>query len=153
SAQFAVRMGDAVVVLARTSGPGVFQPFDRVGVVSPAHCTAPGKVMLAALPPDQFEWFLARAELKVLTANIIASPERLRREIAEVRRAGMGVRRRRIRSGSALRRAACARFLWPGHRRHRHFRSGLAAVDRYAAEARAPSARRRRPAIGGIRLR
>ena len=51
SAHFSVRMGDAVVVLARTSGPGAFQLTDRVGVVRPAHCTALGKVMLAALPP------------------------------------------------------------------------------------------------------
>ena len=35
SAHFAVRMGDAVVVLARTSGPGAFQLTDRVGVVRP----------------------------------------------------------------------------------------------------------------------
>jgi IclR family KDG regulon transcriptional repressor len=40
SGHFAVRMGDAVVVIARTSGPGAFQLTDRVGVVRPAHCTA-----------------------------------------------------------------------------------------------------------------
>ena len=55
SAHFSVPMGDAVVVLARTSGPGAFQLTDRVGVVRPAHCTALGKIMLAALAPDQFE--------------------------------------------------------------------------------------------------
>src|SRR6202023_2384246 len=36
SGHFAVRMGDAVVVIARTSGPGTFQLTDRVGVVRPA---------------------------------------------------------------------------------------------------------------------
>ena len=50
-------MGDAVVVLARTSGPGAFQLTDRVGIVRPAHCTALGKIMLAAMAPDQFERF------------------------------------------------------------------------------------------------
>src|SRR6267154_1064677 len=35
SAHFAVRMGDAVVVIARTSGPGAFQLTDRVGVCVP----------------------------------------------------------------------------------------------------------------------
>src|ERR1700674_5982962 len=44
SGHFAVRMGDAVVVIARTSGPGAFQLTDRVGVVRPAHCTALGKI-------------------------------------------------------------------------------------------------------------
>src|SRR5208282_4365940 len=64
SAHFSVPMGDAVVVLARTSGPGAFQLTDRVGVVRPAHCTALGKIMLAALQSDQFERFLQRADLK-----------------------------------------------------------------------------------------
>ncbi len=91
SAHFSVRMGDSVVVLARTSGPGAFQLTDRVGVVRPAHCTALGKVVLAALPPDQFEGFLARTELNALTPHTIVTADRLRREIAEVRRAGMAI--------------------------------------------------------------
>ena len=90
-AHFAVRMGDAVVVLARTSGPGAFQLTDRVGVVRPAHCTALGKMMLAALSPEQFESYLARAELKSLTPNSITGADRLRREIVEVRRAGHAI--------------------------------------------------------------
>ena len=91
SAHFSVPMGDAVVVLARTSGPGAFQLTDRVGVVRPAHCTALGKIILAALAPGQFERYLQNTELKAFTAKSIVSPERLAREIAEVRRAGMAV--------------------------------------------------------------
>jgi IclR family KDG regulon transcriptional repressor len=89
SAHFSVRMGDAVVVLARTSGPGAFQITNRVGIVRPAHCTALGKIMLAALTPDQLDRFIARADLKAQTPNSITSPDALRREIAQVRRAGM----------------------------------------------------------------
>ena len=89
AAHFSVRMGDAVVVLARTGGQGAFQLTDRVGVVRPAHCTALGKIMLAALSAEQFERYLARAELKPLTAKSITSREQLAREIAEVRRAGI----------------------------------------------------------------
>ncbi len=89
SAHFSVRMDDAVVVLARTSGPGAFQLTDRVGVVRPAHCTALGKIMLAALAPDQLDLFLDRAELKAHTPKSITSVERLMREIAEVRRTGI----------------------------------------------------------------
>jgi DNA-binding IclR family transcriptional regulator len=89
SAHFSVRMDDAVVVLARTSGPGAFQMSDRVGVVRPAHATALGKIMLAALAQEQFDRYLARAELKSYTRNTITGSEPLRREIAEVRRAGM----------------------------------------------------------------
>lgn len=91
SAHFSVRMGDAVVVLARTSGPGAFQLTDRVGVVRPAHCTALGKIMLAAMAPAQFEHYLRRAELKAQTPKSISSAERLSREIAEVRRLGLAI--------------------------------------------------------------
>ena len=91
SAHFSVPMGDAVVVLARTSGPGAFQLTDRVGVVRPAHCTALGKIMLAALAPDQFARYLQRAELKAYTPKSITSAEQLACEIAEVRRAGLAV--------------------------------------------------------------
>ncbi len=91
SAHFSVPMGDAVVVLARTGGPGAFQLNDRVGVVRPAHCTALGKIMLAALASDQFERYLQRAELKAYTPKSITSADRLAREIAEVRRAGLAI--------------------------------------------------------------
>jgi IclR family KDG regulon transcriptional repressor len=91
AAHFSVRMGDAVVVLARTSGPGAFQLTDRVGVTRPAHCTALGKMMLAGLSPEQLERFVARAEFKAYTPNSITSAEQLRREIADVRRTGMAV--------------------------------------------------------------
>jgi IclR family KDG regulon transcriptional repressor len=91
SAHFSVPMGDSVVVLARTSGPGAFQLTDRVGVVRPAHCTALGKIMLAALAPDQLEGYLQRAELKARTPKSIISHERLAREVAEVRRSGLAI--------------------------------------------------------------
>ena len=107
AAHFSVRMGDAVVVLARTTGPGAFQLTDRVGVMRPAHCTALGKVMLAALHPDQFERFLERAELKGQTPKSITRADALRREITEVRRAGMafddGATSRRTRSAAGCR--------------------------------------------------
>ena len=89
SSHFAVRMGDAVVVIARTSGPGAFQLTDRVGVVRPAHCTALGKVILASLSHDQLERFLERVELKPSTEKSIADIPMLLREIAEIRRTGI----------------------------------------------------------------
>jgi len=84
-----VRMGDAVVVIARTSGPGAFQLTDRVGVVRPAHCTALGKIILASLRPDQLKRFLERAELKPSTSKSITDVSVLLREIAEIKRSGI----------------------------------------------------------------
>jgi len=83
---FAVRMGDAIVVIARTSGPGAFQLADRVGVVRPAHCTALGKAILAALPPDQLAGLLKRTGLKPSTEKSITEIPVLLREIEEIKR-------------------------------------------------------------------
>src|SRR5882757_3250315 len=91
SGHFAVRMGDAVVVIARTSGPGAFQLTDRVGVVRPAHCTALGKVILASLRPDQLARFLERVDMKPSTDKSITYMPRLLKEIAEVRRTGVAI--------------------------------------------------------------
>jgi DNA-binding IclR family transcriptional regulator len=89
SSHFAVRMDDAVVVIARTSGPGAFQLTDRVGVVRPAHCTALGKIILASLRPDQLERFLQRVELTPSTEKSITEGPALLREIEDVRRSGI----------------------------------------------------------------
>ena len=91
SGHFAVRMGDSVVVIARTSGPGAFQLTDRVGVVRPAHCTALGKIILASLRPDQLKRFLERVELKPSTPKSITEASVLLREIAEIRRSAVAI--------------------------------------------------------------
>jgi IclR family transcriptional regulator, KDG regulon repressor len=89
SSHFSVRMGDVVVVIAKTGGPGAFQLADRVGVVRPAHCTALGKVMLASLNNEQLKAYLARADLKPWTPKSITEAPALLREIADVRRTGV----------------------------------------------------------------
>ncbi len=91
TSHFAVRMGDTVVVIARTSGPGAFQLTDRVGMVRPAHCTALGKVILAALRPDQLERFLTRLDLKPSTDKSITNIPALLREIEAIRRSGVAL--------------------------------------------------------------
>ena len=89
SSHFAVRMGDAIVVIARTGGAGAFQLTDRVGVVRPAHCTALGKIILASLRPDQLQRFLARVELTPSTEKSVTDAKVLLREIEEIRTTGI----------------------------------------------------------------
>jgi IclR family transcriptional regulator, KDG regulon repressor len=89
SSHFAVRMGDTIVVIARTSGPGAFQLADRVGVVRPAHCTALGKAILASLQPEQLTRLLERTGLKPSTERSITAIPTLLREIDEIRRTGV----------------------------------------------------------------
>lgn len=86
---FAVRMGDSVVAIAKTSGFGAFQFAERVGVVKPAHSTALGKIMLSALNDEQLERYLSRAVLKSFTARSITDKQHLRRHVEEARRVGV----------------------------------------------------------------
>jgi len=90
SGHFAVRMSDDVVVMARTPGPSKFQLTDRVGIVRPAYCTALGKVILAALRPEQFDRYLSRVELKPLTPKTVIDRQRFVQEIEDVRSSGIG---------------------------------------------------------------
>jgi IclR family transcriptional regulator, KDG regulon repressor len=88
SCHFGIRSGRQVIVLARRAGTGPFQLTERAGVVRPAHCTALGKILLAALPPGQLDRFLQDAPLERFTDKTITNPADLSREIAEVRRTG-----------------------------------------------------------------
>jgi IclR family transcriptional regulator, KDG regulon repressor len=77
------------VVVAKTAGSGIFQMVDRTGAVRPAHATALGKVLLAALSPSQLERYLETCELRKFTAKTIVEKDALLREIGEVRRKGL----------------------------------------------------------------
>jgi len=89
SSHFCVRLGEAVVVIARTSGTGAFQMADRVGVIRPAHCTALGKAILAAMTSEQLRRFLQRSPLTPSTKRSITGVAALLREIETVRRTGI----------------------------------------------------------------
>jgi IclR family KDG regulon transcriptional repressor len=86
---FAVRSGDDIVVVAKTAGTGMFQVADQVGIVRPAHCTALGKVLLAALHPQQLERHLQTRELRRFTPRTIIEHDALLREIEAVRGGGI----------------------------------------------------------------
>src|SRR5579875_3402560 len=88
-ALFAARSGMNILVIAKTPGSGAFQLAERVGVVRPAHCTALGKVLLAALRPEAFARYLSQTELVRFTPKTITDPELLRQEIARIRHDGI----------------------------------------------------------------
>lgn len=87
---FAILSGNDVIIAARVAGTGAFQLVERSGGLRPAHCTGLGKVLLAGMPEAQLETFLADAVLKPWTPKSITDPDRLRQEVAQVRRAGVG---------------------------------------------------------------
>ncbi len=129
SSHFAVRMGDAVVVIARTSGPGAFQLTDRVGVVRPAHCTALGKVILASLRPDQLERFLRTRRAEAIDREVdhrdSGAAARDRGDQAQRHR----LRRWRVQSRSPLRGGAGEGLHRPDRRCARHLRPDLAPLQ------------------------
>jgi len=89
SSHFAIRSGDEIVVVARIAGTGMLQLADRAGTPRPAHATAIGKVLLAAMPDEQLQQFLARVELRRFTSRTIVEREALVRQIEQVRRTGV----------------------------------------------------------------
>ena len=89
AAHFAIRSGSDVVVIARTTGSGLLQMVDRTGAQRPAHATALGKVLIAALNDAQIRQFLGKQPLRRFTAKTIVEREALLREVDEVRRKGI----------------------------------------------------------------
>jgi IclR family KDG regulon transcriptional repressor len=89
AAHFAIRSGNEVVVIARTSGSGMLQMADRTGAARPAHATALGKVLLAALNDVEIRQFLGKEPLRKFTARTIVERDALLREIDEVRKKGI----------------------------------------------------------------
>lgn len=89
AAHLAVRSKHEIVVIARTAATGLLQLSGRTGATRPAHATAIGKMLLAAMPPDDLDELLKTLPLPKLTAQTITDRRALRREIDEVRRRGV----------------------------------------------------------------
>jgi len=88
--QLAVLDGAEVVYLERIPGRHSVGVLTRVGGRWPAHITGVGLALLAHASPEVQERYLA-GPLARYTERTITDPVRLRRELAEVRRAGYAV--------------------------------------------------------------
>jgi DNA-binding IclR family transcriptional regulator len=89
SGHFAIRSGSEVVVIARTAASGMLQLAGRTGTTRPAHATALGKVLLAAMPSAQRAQAIAGMKLRRHTAKTIVEREALRLELDQVRKKGI----------------------------------------------------------------
>lgn len=88
SAHIGLRSGFECIVLDRVVGPHPFKCYVEAGAHGPLHAGAPGKVMLAFLPPEELADTLRRMPLKALTRHTITSCAALAKHLAEVRRLG-----------------------------------------------------------------
>jgi IclR family pca regulon transcriptional regulator len=81
-----------VVSLAAATGGRVVSTTLQPGARVPAYCTANGRVLLAARPPEALDAWLAqqhaRQALRPLTPRSLTQPEALRQELARVRAQG-----------------------------------------------------------------
>ena len=82
----AIRQGAAVVYVERIQGTVSTPVVNRPGTAMPLHATAVGTVLLAYAPPEVIEQAL-RAPQRV-TPYPMTEPERLQRELVDVRRHG-----------------------------------------------------------------
>src|ERR1700728_2668062 len=80
--------GDDIVYVARTTVNRVMAVDLHIGSRLPAYCTSMGRILLAYLPTDQLEQYLARVVLTPHTTRTITSVEKLRLALRNVRRNG-----------------------------------------------------------------
>ncbi len=80
--------GDEIVYLARSTSSRIMSPHLNVGRRLPAYCTSIGHVLLAHLPPDELNAYLARARFHPYTEYTPNSPEKLLALLKAVRESG-----------------------------------------------------------------
>ncbi len=97
--QLAVLDGDEVLYVEIISGHRKVATPSRRGGRMPAHCTAIGKVMLAFSSDVGRSWISEHQPLAALTPTTVSNPERLARELQDIRRAGLSYDREESTAG------------------------------------------------------
>src|SRR6266496_4069599 len=88
SSSISVLDGHHVVYVARVPTKRIMTVAISVGTRFPAYATSMGRVLLAALSPDELDRYLAEATFEPLTARTVTDPGRLREVIGDVARQG-----------------------------------------------------------------
>src|SRR5271163_2339869 len=80
--------GDDIVYIARSNVSRVMSDDLHIGSRLPAYCTSMGRVLLAHLPSDQLEQYLARVVLTPHTTRTVTTTDKLVMLLRNVRRNG-----------------------------------------------------------------
>lgn len=91
SSSLAVLDDGEVLYVARAANSRVMSVALNTGSRLPAYCTSLGRVMLAHLPPDELERYLAKTKLRAMTENTVVNQKRLREILAGVRQDGYAI--------------------------------------------------------------
>lgn len=91
STSMSVLDGAEIVYVARVATQRIMSVSISLGTRFPAYATSMGRVLLAALPPEELAELLERAQPRSLTPLTLTDHTQLRAQIAAVRRAGHAV--------------------------------------------------------------
>lgn len=91
SCSIATLEGDSIVYVARSAVNRIMSVDLRVGSRLPAFCTSMGRVLLAALSPEEFRARIAQLVLTRHTGRTLTSKEKLSRQLQIVRRDGCAI--------------------------------------------------------------
>ncbi|MGW8762635.1 IclR family transcriptional regulator [Streptomyces sp. NPDC055815] len=80
-----------VIYIAKVDSSHAVRMVSAAGRRLPAHCTAVGKMLLAALPQDELDERLEGRELLAMTPRSLTDPDALRAALAEIRILGVAV--------------------------------------------------------------
>jgi IclR family pca regulon transcriptional regulator len=83
--------GEDIVYIARTQVNRVMAVDLHIGSRLPAYCTSMGRILLAYLPAEQLEQYLAKVDLIPHTTRTITSVEKLRLALRNIRRNGYAI--------------------------------------------------------------
>ena len=92
SSSIALLEGDEILYVARSSTNRRIMSVDLgLGTRLPAYCTSMGRILLAYLPPAELDAYFTRVKLIRYTPRTIVTPDKLRRELDGIRRAGHAI--------------------------------------------------------------
>ena len=88
TAHLGILEGGMVTYVAKVCTPTSLSPHTRPGAQLEAYCSGLGKVLLAALPPEELDAIILDGDLVALTPQTITSRMQLRIELDRVRKRG-----------------------------------------------------------------
>jgi IclR family pca regulon transcriptional regulator len=91
SSSVAVLDGDEIVDIARVPAKRIMTVAVPVGSRFRAHASSKGRVLLANLPPEELDEYLATVHLDQLTNKTVTDPARLRSLLDDVRSQGYAI--------------------------------------------------------------
>ncbi len=97
--QVGVLDGNEVVYVERLESPHTLRVFTELGRRAPAHRTGSGKAILAFLPAEQRNEFLAKWQPDSATEHTITEVGRLREQLRQIRRVGYAENRQESEMG------------------------------------------------------